>query len=669
MPTPGLFAGVDRSTFPSTPGFVRELARQSDVAWVAGYLQPAPNVGQRWVATSGGRVSTRGWMERLPDVRAEGLAVLMVYVGEQSPTVQQTRLSAQPSRRKGFADAQEAADGADRAQLGRGAAIYLDIEMVADPAVIEQQMLDYASAFFAGVTARGYGPGLYIPFQMARAVAALWPGLPVWVVNGTRGFPSPVTGDTAATPTARDPLGRELVRVRVHRPAIALSRTHSRPSSSSPDQAENRLDFPVHWQYALDRAVTIPVLPRGGDLGWDFNTSLVRDPSFPSAEPRLVVAPGREQVLALGSLPPARDAAGARTDGDGRHGDLWAPQATPPTPATVPAASGQGERLHPWSRPSVASPAGQVATVAVVTTDQRPGELTWTLTQAPRWTRARPLAGANAPAVRPLSGVRLLRFGAELLWFGIGAEGADDGRLLTTHRTAQGSWEPVAGVGPADFRTLPTSGLACGQRNDDVVDVFVLDSQARLHTMWRSRADAAFPEQNGRTIGGTEVALHPQTSITVVETRRTVEVFVLGMDGRLYTTMWTDRRDWSDLAAVGPPTFRPLTPSSVAVITRGDPARSTDVFVVDGSGRLATAWRPADGAWVPANSRHVGGTGTFPHPLTDIAAVSVTEDRISVTVVAHDGTPVRTVWAPAAPGAQPDWTDFAPVALPRFVAP
>lgn len=668
VPTPGLFAGVDRSSFPSTRGFLQELARQSNVAWVAGYLQPAPNVGQRRVPGPG-QTSTRGWMEHLDDLRAEGFGIMALYVGEQSPSVIQSSLSSRPSKRKGDTDAAEAAADANRANLGKGAVIYLDIEMIGNPDLIDAETLAYASAFFSGLVVRGYCPGLYIPFQMARAVAATWPGLPVSVVNGTRSFPTPFTGGAQSTPQAIDPLQRELARVFVERPAIMRSRTHSSPRSFNPDRADNRLDFPIHWQYAIDRNVTIPVLSRGGDSGWDFNTSLVRDPSFPTAEPRLVLVPGSDRVLALGSLAPTRDAAGVRTEGDGRHGELWTPQAARPAATTIPADTGSGDRIHPWSRPSVAEPVATSTTVSVISTDARPAEISWAVAQDTRWTRAPTLAGANAPAVRALSGVRLLRFGAELLWFGIGRDGQDEGRVLASRRVTATDWEPVAGIGGTDFRIHPTSDLACGQRNGDVVDVFVLDVDGRLHTLWRSRVDHTFPDQNSRQIGGTRVALHPQTSITIVESRVSIDVFVVGMDGLLYTTGWSDRHDWTDLRTIGSGTFRPLTPASVAAIVRGDPVHSTDVFIVDISCRLATTWRPSGGDWTAGNTQNIGGTQLYPHPATDIVAVSTAVDRIAVTVVAHNGGPVRTTWGATTTRGPPNWSDLTPVNLPAFVSP
>jgi hypothetical protein len=671
VPTPGLYAGVDRYSFPATPDFLRELARQSNVAWFGAYLQPGPNVGQKG-APAPGHTSTRGWMEHLNDLRDEGFGVMAVYVGEQSPSAIQGRMSKKPSKRKGDTDAAEAAADANSAHLGKGAVIYLDIEMINDADAIDADTLDYASAFFAGLAARGYCPGLYIPFQMARAVAGRWPGLPVWVVNGTRPLRSPLRGDTKTTPAAVDPLGRELARVFIERPAISLSRTHRKARAAHPDRADNRLDFPVHWQHTLndpDRPVTIPVLEQGSVSGWDFNSSLVRDPSFPAAEPRLTLVPGTERVLALGSLAPARDASGARTDGPGRYGDLWTSQAAAPSPTTIPPDAGRGERLHPWSRPSAAEPVGGATSVAVLNTANLPAEIGWTLTQATRWTRAAELRGSNAPAIRALPGPRLLRFGAELLWFGIGSEGQNDGRVLASRRLASGDWEAAAPIGAAQFRTHPTSALACAQRNGEMVDVFVLNAEGRLHTFWRGRREPRFADDHSRQIGGTQVALHPQTSITAVESRDSIDVFVVGMDGLVYTTRWRDGADWTDLRAIGAPTFRPLSPASVTAVVRGNAPESTDVFIVDGSGRLATTWRGIGQDWQPANTSYIGGTQTYPHPLTDIVASSIASDRIAVTVVAHNGALVRTTWGAKVSGGVPDWSELTVVDLPAFVAP
>ncbi len=114
---------------------------------MAGYLQPAPNVGQRRLPGPG-QTSTRGWMEHLDDLRAEGFGVMAVYVGEQSPSATQSGLSNRPTKAKGDAHAAEAVSGADSAHLGKGAVIYLDIEMIGNPDGIEVETFAYASAFF-----------------------------------------------------------------------------------------------------------------------------------------------------------------------------------------------------------------------------------------------------------------------------------------------------------------------------------------------------------------------------------------------------------------------------------------------------------------------------------------------------------------------------------------
>jgi hypothetical protein len=662
---------------------------------LGGYLQPAPNAGQLPVipTRTGQLISTRHWIENFVNVRDEGLGVLAVYVGEQSPSVIITqpgqRLSHVPSAAKGSQDAAQAAADADSGQLGRGAVIYLDIE---NSAQIEPELLAYATAFFEGLTPRGYRPGLYTPFQMARALANRWPGIAVWVVNGTYSHRRPITGDAEADPHPIDPLQREQARVFIERPQIADARRFS-TGTHPDDRPDNRVQFPLLWQYALDRPVTIPVLPltraqagraprRPGDTGWDFNTSLVRDPSFPAAEPRLAQVPRRADVLALGSVPPPRDDQGAPTDRPGhggRGGDLWTNQQAPPTPATIPDDAGAaGQRLHPWARPSVAAPLNNASTIAVLTTDQLPAVIEWDMTRRTRWTGAQPIA-ANAPPVRPLSSVVLERFGADLLWFGIGRDRPNDGRILSSQHDRQG-WTPITAVGDANFRVHPLSTLASGQRGqflEIVVDVFVLDQNTQLRQLWRRLVDPILPAGNNRVIGGTRVALHPQTGIAVAESQArgpvglvsTIDLFVIGMDGRVYVTSWSDGQDWTDFTAIGGNAFRPLFPTGITAIARGTPLQSTHVFIVDTSGHLATTWRMAGARWDPVTTSQIGGTTVNPHPVTDIAAVGTADDRILVTVTADNGSVVQTSFGPPRAGAPPVWSDFAPVNLPAFVHP
>jgi hypothetical protein len=594
-------------------------------------------------------------MDHTADVVSEGLGIAPIYLGEQSANVNQQGLSRNPSRANGQRDGRDAAALATAALIPQGAVVYLDVEK-ADQ--VEQALLDYFDAWCETLVAAGYRPGLYTPFQMAKRFADRWHGLALWVVNGTHRF-TPWRVEPNAALQAIDPLGRVRVEVHLLRPPIASSRRYRRANANDPDNANTRAEFPLIWQHTLDSPAAPPVMAGNLPQGWDYDGSVMRDPAFPQGEPRLFGLPGGG-ALALGSMPPARTAAGEPTSP--RFGELWTELAAPPTAANIPAdaAAASEELLHPWARGDAAEdPDGGVA-IAVQLADGRPGIIAHAPPAVRRWTRARVLQ-ASANAVRPLSGVRIARRGDMLHWFAIGLDGERERRVLTARRPTGAAWEPIEEMGPPAFRVSRLSALAVTERGGDQVDAFVLGEDGRLHDLWWARWEP-WPPVEGTQIGGTGTAIHPQTPIAAVATKDEIDVFAIAADGRLVTTHWDTQAGWSTLAPIAG-TARPQVLGGLAAAIRGN-RDSVDVFFVGADGRLTTAWNFQGAGWQAGNVRTIGGDQTAPLVITDVVAHSPAADRIDVTVVAHDGQPMRTTWT-----QQADWTPLAAVNLPAFVLP
>lgn len=662
VPTPSLFAGVDCEKFPgSPPGFLRELVRHSNVDWMAMYLQPTPSAGLGPLV-HGHHTRDRGWMDKVETLRDEGLGVLPVYVGEQSPTVSQGRLSKHPSAAHGRRDAADAAALLQRAGFEAGSVVYLDIERAGNAEAIEPEVFEYMEEFCRGVTRQGFRPGLYTPFQMARALVARWPSLYAWVVNVSWTVP-PLRGLLGSPSETVDPLGRRRAEVIIARPPIARSRRFRQPHPNEPDRDDNRYDFPPLWQYRIEHQSPIPVLPRQGQsqpgpVPWDFSASIVRDPSLPVCEPRLAVATGRADVLALGSLAPPRSSTGDPVPG-GRTGELWTSLPAAPDPAHLPPECGSGVRLHPWSRPSAVAEVGGGIAVATLLEDRTPAVFAVSGETSGRWTRAKSLGVQIPPRLRPRSGVHLARLGDRLFLAGISEAGA----VLVGRRSAQGLWEEAMAFCERSFRAHPLSELALVGRGADVIDLFAIGADGLLYNLYWARWDQ-WPGEKMEQIGGTRVQLRPDSPIAVAVARRALDVFVFGQDGMLYVTSWWQDGSWTPLLRLGDRDFRPSPLARPAAVVRGDEA-STDLFVVDSRGELATLWRPGgQRVWPIANVRRIGGSKQFPHQLTDLAVHSPDRSAIEVTLIGHDGRPLKTQWS-----TNQDWTDFAPVNLPAFAAP
>jgi subtilisin family serine protease len=227
-------AGLDRLRYPGDE-VMRALYQGTNLAWTGFYLAPAPSQGYT------------GWMSKAAILREMGWGLAPLFVGQQWPGGPGSHnLSAE----QGTRDAATAVSLADQAGIGQGAVIYLDVEV---GGWLPALLVEHCNAWFAGIRASSYRPGVYCHHADAPdQLRADNPDLYFWVYRIGRFAPTQVLDEDG--------------------------RFRTLPVDQS------GCEFAVAWQY-LQNAPSIPVPQEDGSTrpleGVDLDCATVLDPSFP----------------------------------------------------------------------------------------------------------------------------------------------------------------------------------------------------------------------------------------------------------------------------------------------------------------------------------------------------------------------------------------------------
>ncbi|WP_052409931.1 lysyl oxidase family protein [Paenibacillus durus] len=196
------------------------------------------------------------------------------------------------------------------------------------------------------------------------------------------------------------------------------------------------------------------------------------------------------------------------------------------------------------------------------------------------------------------------------------------------------NWRPIGGFFPVG---APVSAVA---RRPNILDLFVTGNDGRVYTSWWVEgADWSGINDNWRSIGGFFPVGAPVSAVA----RRSgiLDLFVVGNDGRVYTSWWVEGTDWSGIndnwRSIGG--FFPVGAPVSAVARRSG---ILDLFVVGNDGRVYTSWwvEGMDWSGINDNWRSIGGFFPVGAP---VRAVSRRPDILDLFVVGNDGR-VYTSW-------------------------
>lgn len=592
---PQLFAGLDKDVMPegpraAGPAWLGLLLRGSTFRVAGAYLQFA---------------ATRHWPANLRVLRDRGWGIGGIYLGDSRESyvrkvkthpvvdgVRQTvterffnapeRLRSQTrmTAARGTANAQEAKRLAAAAGLPAGSVIWFDNEDP-DDVVFADYELAYYAAFLAEIVIGGgeapaYRPGLYAHQRIAAQLLARHQELWIWEVDYGNNVDR-VTQPPMRTPTppdrrfGLDPTNADAV--------VKAFRVFPDPANPGAPWGV----WPVWRQWQGNNNVDLPARAIG-DLTpvrkWDWNSSLVRDPSDPRPVPRLAVAAGGPTAWV------ARvDDLDATVDATGRPAEPRRGRLTMVLPIAgarpVDVDVERGWHLHPSGAAVPVTGAGVAEMIMMFTLN----ELGSTVVDARRrWTPVRPLWTASMLAAPRLP-------------------------------------HSVAAVAPTP-RDLHLVWAATGNQ------------------LWTSRRALAGQWGEPARMGG-ELRLHPFGLVAVAALRGGVHVLTVDEAGRLVHENWTPPAPWPATRSAPVDTGNSILPAADLALIAGD-ADTLIAVAIGPDLRLrrwiwATGGRPA--RWSPAVA--LGRAEDTVHPQTAIGVFCPRPGRVIVTAIAGDGAPRR----------------------------
>jgi hypothetical protein len=217
----------------------------------------------------------------------------------------------------------------------------------------------------------------------------------------------------------------------------------------------------------------------------------------------------------------------------------------------------------------------------------------------------------------------------------------NDGRVYTSWWYAGSDWSGIND----NWRSLggffpPGAPVSAVARTPDILDLFVVGNDGRVYTSWwHVGSDWSGINDNWRSLGGFFPPGAPVSATT--RNPNNLDLFVVGNDGRVYTSWWYAGSDWSGIndnwRSLGG--FFPVGAPVSAVARTPD---NLDLFIVGNDGRVYTSWWYAGSDWSGINDNWRSLGGFFPVGAP-VSAVARTPDNLDLFIVGNDGR-VYTSW-------------------------
>jgi hypothetical protein len=562
------WVGIDKINMPPSQadhgtGWLGGLIDNSNLrftgAYVTGAVLPIADY------TSSSRASNRHWVANIGSLRDQGWGIAFWYVGysvgggEKAPAGLAAIAAA---RGKLHAIHAKTIIHTTNPNLA-GSVVFLDNEDNESVTVTQlDEIRDYYDAFFKELETETPGPiplpamrcGLYAHGLIATTFVRDRVDLFVWDVRRDTGNDAeptqpfadninPLFVDPAWKSSNPKPKGqgeREMhsfevpsSRTNITDKWIAwpLGRQFRRYTGATPT---------VGWQVASGVQILNPVHEE-----FDYNSSLVRDPSYPVAEPRIAAA--TDNIVVAGTFE-------ARTANMTSNSPRMKIE-------TMDAGSG---------RHNVTGPVGHLiepdAPIAVAAVSGAPTQFMTVLTTGDLAAFSRDPSGVLSPldaiALAPASGLRRLRAIALVAYDANNLHlffAGQDHQLYTSHRPSSGDWDITSLAG--SLQALhPFSSLAAASRAQQSVDVFALDDQGLLSASSWSPTPGTW--QRVQLDTATLSLLKAGALAATSPDPQKLFVFGVRIDLRLGYWEWTGPANiWSAPIAIGEPAAR-LSPHS-----------------------------------------------------------------------------------------------------------
>lgn len=251
--------------------------------------------------------------------------------------------------------------------------------------------------------------------------------------------------------------------------------------------------------------------------------------------------------------------------------------------------------------------------------------------------------GGTFPAGAPVTAIAKSPDSMDLFIVG------NDGRVYTSWWSTGQDWSGVND----NWKSLggffkPGSRVAATSRNPGNIDLFICGTDGRIYnSWWYAGEEWSGVNDNWRGLGGVFPAAAPVAAVSKSPT--SVDLFVCGNDGRVYTSWWNEGSDWSGVNDTWM-SLGGIFPAGAPVAAISKSPSNLDLFICGTDGRVYTSWWAAGQPWSGINDSWRSIGGIFPAG-TPVSVASRTPANLDVFVGGTDGRVYTSWWS-----AGQDWS-------------
>ena len=231
----------------------------------------------------------------------------------------------------------------------------------------------------------------------------------------------------------------------------------------------------------------------------------------------------------------------------------------------------------------------------------------------------------------------------------------DDGKVYSAWWASGNDWSGVGDKWGSIGGSFPAGAkVSVVSRHEDHLDVFAMDSNGDARSCWWSLDNGwSGTDKDWGNLGNPGQAFSPGTEISVLARYdNTLDLFVIGPNGSVYSKWWAESADWSDWNNIGPVFSADSIPANAKLAAVARTPENLDLFVVGSEGRVLHSWWTQDNGWSGLKGwGSIGGafslndkkTALFT-PGMEISAVARSPDNLDVFVPGNDGSVYHSYW-------------------------
>ena len=231
----------------------------------------------------------------------------------------------------------------------------------------------------------------------------------------------------------------------------------------------------------------------------------------------------------------------------------------------------------------------------------------------------------------------------------------DDGKAYSSWWASGNDWSGIGdNWGSIGGSFPPGAKISAVSRHGDHLDLFAVDSNGDVRSCWWDPDNGwSSVDKEWGNLGNPGQAFPSAVEIAVVARyENTLDLFAVGADGNVYCKWWAETANWSNWVSIGPVFDANAVPANKNVTAVARTPENLDLFVVGDDGKVCHSWWTQDSGWSGTKGwGSIGGafssddkkTAMFT-PGMEISAVVRSADNLDVFIAGNDGSVYHSYW-------------------------